>query len=168
MITVSETKLEGVLHISPDVFKDHRGQYVEVYNKELYKKKGISVDFVQDDIALSKKDVLRGMHGDQKTHKLVSCPYGTLFFVVANCNEQSPHFGTWQSFILSGENRHQIFIPSGYGIGYLVQSNEALFSYKQSTYYIPGVQFTYVWNDARFSIEWPITNPILSKRDTNA
>ena len=166
MIKVSETNLRGVLQISPDIFKDARGQFVETYNEELYKKSGITANFLQDDLSASKKDVLRGIHGDQETFKLVSCLYGTLFFVVVNCNEQSEDFGKWQQFILSDENRMQILVPPGYGNAYLVQSAYAIFSYKQSTYYDPKRQFSYMWNDSRFAIPWPITNPILSKRDT--
>lgn len=165
MIEVSKTNLEGVLRVVPDAFKDHRGQFVETYSKDLYKKNGIEVDFVEDDISRSSKDVLRGIHGDKETSKLVSCAYGTLFFVVVNCNEESLDFGKWQSFILSDENRLQIFVPPMHGMAYLVQSKEAIFTYKQSTYFVHGKQFSYRWDDPKFNITWPITNPILSERD---
>jgi len=166
MIQVSETNLPGVLHISPDIFKDDRGQFVETYNEELYKQNGVTATFVQDDFSASKKDVLRGIHGDPDTFKLVSCLYGTLFFVVINCNEKSKDFGKWQTFTLSDKNRIQILIPPRYGNAYLVQSEYGIFAYKQSTYYDPKRQFTYMWNDPRFAIPWPIKNPILSERDT--
>ena len=165
MIEVRKTQLAGVLQIVPDVFKDHRGQFVETYSEELYKQNGITADFVQDDFSRSKKDVLRGIHGDRMTSKLVSCIYGKLFFVVVNCQEASKKFGRWQSFTLSDENRMQIFVPAGYGIAYLAQSDEVVFTYKQNTYFVHGRQFSYRWNDPRFKIEWPITNPILSERD---
>ncbi|HEX9722261.1 MAG TPA: dTDP-4-dehydrorhamnose 3,5-epimerase [Candidatus Paceibacterota bacterium] len=165
MIQVSKTNLEGVLQIVPEAFKDQRGQFVETYNEALYKGKGVEVHFVQDDISRSKKDVLRGIHGDRKTSKLVSCIYGKLFFVVVDCREGSKNFGKWQSFELSDENRVQIFVPPMYGIAYLVQSEEAIFTYKQSTYFVQGKQFSYRWDDPRFKIKWPIINPILSKRD---
>lgn len=165
MISISETNLTGVLKIVPDVFKDFRGHFVETYSEELYKKNGIHISFVQDDIALSKKDVLRGIHGDNETFKLVSCLYGKLYYVVVNCDEQSPDFGAWQSFVLSDENMMQVLVPPKYGNAYLVQSAEAIFSYKQSTYYDAKRQFSYLWNDPRFGISWPIANPILSERD---
>jgi len=165
MITVEKTQLEGVLQIVPDVFKDHRGQFVETYNEELYKKNGVDVDFVQDDISRSKKDVLRGIHGDRETSKLVSCVYGKLYFVVVDCREGSKNFGKWQSFTLSDENRMQIFAPAGYGMAYLAQSGEVIFTYKQNTYFVHGKQFTYRWDDPTFKIEWPIANPIVSERD---
>lgn len=167
MIAVEKTQLEGVLKIVPDLFKDHRGAFVETYSEKLYREQGVEIDFVQDDISRSKKDVLRGIHGDAETAKLVSCIYGELFFVVVNCKEDSPGFGKWQSFDLTDKNRIQIFAPSGFGMAYLVRSEEAIFTYKQSTYFVPGRQFTYRWDDPRFKIEWPITNPILSARDTN-
>lgn len=75
MIRVKKTKLKGVLLIEPDIFEDFRGSYVEIYNEDLYKKNGIKIKFVQDDFAVSKKNVLRGIHGDNKTYKLISCPF---------------------------------------------------------------------------------------------
>ncbi|MDO8486244.1 MAG: dTDP-4-dehydrorhamnose 3,5-epimerase family protein [Candidatus Staskawiczbacteria bacterium] len=165
MIKVKKTKLKGVLQIIPDTFFDSRGKFVETYNKKLYKKHGIEADFMQDDISRSKKNVLRGIHGDKETSKLVSCVYGRLFFVVVNCNKKSRDFGKWQSFELSDENSVQVFVPPNYGIAYLVLSKEAIFTYKQSTYFIHGKQFTYRWDDPKFKIKWSIKNPILSKRD---
>jgi len=165
MRKVSKTKLEGVLQIFLDVFEDARGQFIETYNEEFYKEKGINVDFVQDDIAISTKNVLRGIHGDNKTWKLISCLYGKLYFVVVNCDKDSKDFGKWQDFILSDENRQQILLPPKHGNAYLVLSENTIFSYKQSTYYDSKGQFSYKWNDPRFNIKWPIKNPILSKRD---
>lgn len=165
MIKVKKTKLKGVLQIIPDAFLDHRGRFIETYNEKLYKENGINVDFVQDNISRSKKNVLRGIHGDRETFKLVSCVYGKLFFVVVNCKEESKDFGKWQSFELSDESRIQIFVPPLHGIAYLVRSREAIFTYKQSTYFVPGRQFTYRWDTPKFKIKWPIKNPILSERD---
>ncbi|MFH1462567.1 MAG: dTDP-4-dehydrorhamnose 3,5-epimerase family protein [bacterium] len=165
MIKVSKTKLNNVLLITPDTFKDFRGQYVEIYNEELYKKKGIKVKFIQDDIALSFKNVLRGIHGDLKTWKLISCLKGKIYVVVVNCDSQSKDFGKWQSFILSEENRQQVLIPPKHGNSYLTLSDISIFHYKQSTYYNRAGQFTYKWNDSKFKIRWPIKNPILSQRD---
>jgi dTDP-4-dehydrorhamnose 3,5-epimerase len=162
---VDKTELRGVLLVSLDVFKDHRGEYIETYNKKLYADNGIDVDFVQDDMSVSSKNVLRGIHGDSHTWKLVSCPYGKLYFVVVVCDAGSKQFGRWQSFILSEENRHQVLVPPKYGNAHLVLSEKAIFQYKQSSYYEPQLQFSYKWNDPRFKISWPVTEPILSKRD---
>ncbi len=166
MIKVSKTKLNGALLIKPDVFEDFRGQYIETYNEEIYKKNGIDIKFVQDDISVSQKNVLRGIHGDNQTWKLVSCLYGKFYLVVANCDEGSKNFGKWQAFTLSDENRLQVLIPPKHGNAHLILSDVAIFHYKQSTYY-QGMekQFTYKYNDPRFKIWWPIKNPIVSQRD---
>ena len=165
MIKFEKTNLDKVILITLDPFEDFRGQYVEIYNEELYRKNGIDIKFVQDDIALSSKNVLRGIHGDQETWKLVSCLWGKFYLVVVNCNTDSNDFGKWQSFILSDANRKQVLIPPKYGNSYLTLSEQSVFHYKQSTYYNPKSQFTYKWNDPRFKIWWPIKNPILSQRD---
>lgn len=162
---VSKTKLDGLLLIEPVAFEDHRGYYVETYNEALYREHGINVAFVQDDISVSTRHVLRGIHGDQKTWKLISCLYGKFYFVVVNCDKESPQFGQWESFVLSAANRKQVLVPPKFGNGHLVLSEEAIFHYKQNTYYEPGGQFTYVWNDPQLGIWWPIENPILSRRD---
>jgi len=165
MIKIKKTKLKNVWEIRPCVFRDFRGEFVETYNKKIYKDKKVLADFVQDDISVSKKNVLRGFHGDKKTWKLISCLYGKLYFVVLNCDKKSKGFGKWQDFILSDENRKQILVPPNYGNAYLVLSDKAIFCYKQSTYYNPKGQFTYKWDDPQFKVKWPINNPILSKRD---
>ena len=162
---VKKTKLKGVLTIELDSFKDFRGEYVETYNEALYKKAGIKTKFIQDDISTSKKNVLRGIHGDAKTWKLISCLYGEFYLVVVNCDKKSKDFGKWQSFILSDKNRMQVLVPANYGNAHLILSKTAIFHYKQSTYYNPKGQFTYLWNDPSLKIKWPIKNPILSKRD---
>jgi len=166
MITVEKTQLPGVLLIKPSVFDDFRGEYVETYNEELYRQNGIEVKFIQDDISVSSRNILRGLHGDQHTWKLISCMYGKFYLVVLNYNCDSPHFGKWQGFSLSDRNRWQVLIPPKHGNGHLVLSEQAIFHYKQSTLY-QGVeqQFTVAWNDPKFQIWWPIKNPILSRRD---
>lgn len=162
---VEKTSLDKVWVISPEVFEDHRGFYLETYNEEAYKKAGISIHFVQDDISISSRHVLRGLHGDRETWKLVSCLDGRFYLVVVNCEEGSLQFGRWLSFVLSDNNRKQVIVPPCFGVGHLVLSEKATFHYKQSTYYNPKIQFTYRWDDPRFRIWWPVKNPILSQRD---
>lgn len=165
MITIEKTKLSGVLLIKPVPFEDFRGYYLELYNKELYAQHGIMVDFVQDDVSMSRKNVLRGIHGDQKTWKLVSCLFGSFYLVVVNCDEASTDFGKWESFTLSAQNRLQVLIPPKHGNGHVVTTDSAIFHYKQSEYYVSGQKFIYRYDDPRFGIVWPIKDPILSKRD---
>ena len=163
---VSKTKLDGVLLIEPPtIFKDFRGTYVETYNEKLYRAAGIDVKFIQDDISVSAKNVLRGIHGDDVTWKLVSCLHGEFYLVVLNCDTESEKFGQWQSFVLSENNRQQVLIPPKHGNGHLVLSETAIFHYKQSTYYDRSKQLTCKWNDPEFDIRWPIKEPIVSQRD---
>jgi dTDP-4-dehydrorhamnose 3,5-epimerase len=163
---VQTTKLEGVLLIQPPtVFEDSRGTYVETYNEQLYRDSGVDVTFVQDDISVSSRHVLRGIHGDAETWKLVSCLYGKFYLVVVNGDKESSEYGRWQGFTLSEHNRLQVLIPPRHGNGHVVMSEQAIFHYKQSTYYNPKGQFTIVWNDPAFNIWWPVKRPILSRRD---
>ncbi len=162
---VCKTNLKSVLLIKLDVFEDFRGEYIEIYNEALYNEKGVDVKFIQDDISVSTRDVLRGIHGDNCTWKLISCLYGRFYLVVVNCDTKSKEFGKWRSFVLSDRNRLQVLVPPTYGNAHLVLSDMAIFHYKQSTYYEPSKQFTYKWNDTTLKIWWPIKNPILSQRD---
>jgi dTDP-4-dehydrorhamnose 3,5-epimerase len=163
---VTKTKLEGVLLIKPPtVFEDSRGTYVETYNQELYHNAGITVPFVQDDISTSSRHVLRGIHGDSETWKLVSCLYGKFYLVVLNHDKESRQYGQWESFTLSDNNRLQVLIPPKFGNGHVVLSETAIFHYKQNTYYNRAGQFTVVWNDPQFKMWWPVSHPIISQRD---
>ena len=162
---VTKTKLDGVLFIKLEAFEDHRGYYLETYNEKLYNEHGIAVKFVQDDISVSTHRVLRGIHGDAETWKLVSCLYGKFYLVVVNCDRESGDFGKWQSFVLSDTNQCQVLIPPKHGNGHVVLSERAIFHYKQNTYYNPKGQFTYKWNDPQLDLWWPVRNPILSQRD---
>lgn len=163
---VALTDLEGVLLIKPDIFEDHRGQFIELYNKGEFLKHNITTEFLQDDISTAAKNVLKGIHGDSVTTKLVSCIYGKLYFVIIDHRQGIDTFGKWQSFILSDRNRYQILIPPGFGNGFLALENNSIFSYKQSTYYDRSKQFTIKWNDENFNIFWPCKDPILSMRDS--
>lgn len=164
---VTKTKLDEVLLIKPPTdFKDFRGEYVETYNEKLYNEAGIKVKFIQDDISVSSHHVLRGIHGDDVTYKLISCLYGKFYLVVVNWDEGSPQYRRWDSFELSDENRLQVLIPPKFGNGHVVLSKLAIFHYKQNTYYDRSRQFTILWNDPALKISWPVKNPVLSKRDS--
>lgn len=162
----AKTKLDGVLLITPPtIFEDHRGAYVETYNKELYKLAGVDLEFIQDDISTSSRHVLRGIHGDATTWKLVSCLHGRFYLVVVNWDETSPQYKQWEGFVLSDQNHQQVLIPPRFGNGHVVTSETAIFHYKQTTYYNRAAQFTIPWNDPELNIWWPIKTPILSRRD---
>ena len=165
MITVEKTSLDGVFLVKPSVHEDARGNFYETYNEKDYKAAGLTATFVQDDVSRSVQGVLKGMHGDPGTYKLVQCTAGKVYAVILNCDETSPDFGKWESFILSDENKHQLYIPPMYGNGYYVLSDYAVYTYKQSTYYGEYKQFTYKYNDERFGIVWPDEAKVVSERD---
>jgi len=162
---VKNTNLCGVKLIATDRFEDYRGELGGVYDSSKYVAAGLDAKFMYDMVSMSYKNVLRGMHGDSETTKLVQCLYGTVYSVVVNCDESSPHFGQWQSFILSDKNHYQLYIPPFYGNGYYVLSDSSIFTYKMTKAHSDN-QFTYAWNDKRFNIRWPVDNPILSERDS--
>lgn len=166
-LQIRNTSLEGVLEILPTTnFEDFRGTYVEIYNEELFREAGLNQDFTQDDISTSYKGVLRGIHGDNKTWKLISCLKGSFYLVVINNDSSSAEFGKWEGFTLSETNRKQILVPPKFGNGHLVISESAIFHYKQTTYYNREDQFTLMWNDKNLNIWWPTDSPILSQRDS--
>lgn len=100
-MNVEKSELDGVILIKLDCFEDHRGEYVELYNRQRYHTEGIDVDFVEDDISIATRGVIKGIHGDPVTWKLISCLHGKFYLVVINYDETSVNFGKWQSFVLS-------------------------------------------------------------------
>ncbi len=165
-LKVEKTELDGVLVVHPPTqHEDFRGDYVETYSRELYREAGIVDDFVQDDYSTSTRHVLRGIHGDAKTVKLISCLYGRIYVVVVNNDPDSKQYRKWQSFTLSSTNRLQVRIPGKFGNAFVVLSDVAVFHYKQTTYYDRPGQFTIRWDDPAYKFWWPIKNPILSQRD---
>jgi len=165
-VKVEKSALDGVLLITPPtLFEDWRGEYVETYNEQLYREHGIDVRFLQDDISVSDRHVLRGLHGDATTWKLISCLHGKFYLVVVNNDPDSSQYRKWTSFVLSDTNRKQVLIPPKFGNGHLVLSDKAIFHYKQNTYYDRAGQFTLLWNDPDLGLWWPVSNPLVSRRD---
>ncbi len=166
-----KTDIPGVLLIEPKVFGDDRGWFVETWQQERYAEHGMPGSFVQDNQAFSQRGVLRGLHL-QHPHgqgKLVQVISGEVFDVAVDVRRGSPYFGRWVGANLSGENKHQFYVPEGFAHGYCVLSEEALFSYKCTDNYHPETQFSIRWNDPDLGIEWPLTeNPILSDKDRDA
>ena len=145
-------------------FKDHRGYYWTSWKKGSVK----NMQFNHDKFSLSKKNVLRGLHGDNKTWKLVSCAFGKFFIVVVNCEKNSKDFLKWKSWTLSHSNGIQLLIPPNYANGYLCLSDCCLLHYKlfyKGSYFDNKKQFSIKWNDPLINTKWPIKKPILSKRD---
>ena len=166
-LDVKPTSLKSVLMIvPPTIFEDYRGLYIETYNEKLYNQEGIDVKFVADSFIISDKNVLRGIHGDSKTWKLVNCLHGRFYIVIINCDESSLEFGKWASFTLSETNRKQLLVPPKHGIGHLILSEKVIYHYKQTEYYEDKEEFVYRWDDKKFNINWGIKYPILSEKDT--
>jgi dTDP-4-dehydrorhamnose 3,5-epimerase len=154
--------IEGLELITPDVFRDHRGENVEIWNK-LDSKPGI--EFVQDNISVSHWNVLRGLHGDFETWKLVQCLHGVIWMAIVDCRRKSPTYGAiWQD-TMSWRSQGQLLIPPGCANGHYCLTESCIFHYKMSQYYFPNKQFTLKWNTP--GIRWPLveTTPILSDRD---
>lgn len=162
------SKIDELYTFEPDQFSDHRGIYIETFNKEQFKKHS-DIEFIQDDISKSTKGVFRGLHGDGKTWKLVSCIYGEMKLIIVNCNQKSAFFGKKYTFNLSVDNYLQVLIPPFYANGHQVLSEEAIFNYKQSSYYGDCNQFS-------INISSPILGKeritddklILSQRDSSS
>lgn len=163
---VGAGELFGVRVFVPEAFHDHRGSYVELFDTEKYRAACGGVEFVQDDISTSHAGVLRGLHGDYVTTKLVSVLHGRGYALIADNRPSSPTYRRWQSLELSGENRRQLLLPPGIGNAILALEGPLVYWYKQDTHFVPGRQFTIRWDDPDWGFEWPIADPILSTRDT--
>ena len=145
-------------------FKDHRGYYWSSWKKGSIN----NIKFNHDKFSLSKKNVLRGLHGDNKTWKLISCAYGKFYIVVVDCEKKSNTYLKWKSWMLSHKNGLQLLIPPNYANGHFCMSDYCLFHYKlfyKGSYLGPKKQFSLKWNDPKLKIKWPTTKPVLSNRD---
>jgi len=162
-----ETSLPGVCLIEPSAFEDERGFFFESYHEIKFAGLGIPVRFVQDNHARSVKHTLRGLHY-QIRHpqaKLCRVVQGEVLDVVVDVRHGSPHFGKWESGVLSALNRRQMYVPPGFAHGYLVLSETAEFLYKCSDFYHPEYERGVLWNDPEIGINWGVEAPILSDRD---
>ena len=150
--------------ITSDNYADKRGL---IWTS--WKKNNLDLNFEHDKFSFSKKNVLRGLHYDNKTWKLISCPYGKIFFVVVNCNSSSKDYLKYKSWILDQKKNIQILVPPMYANGHLCLSDSCLFHYKLSykgKYFDIDKQKVIKWDDSRVNIKWPIkSKPIMSKRD---
>lgn len=156
--------LKEVSLIEPNIFYDHRGEYVETWNIEQYKELN-DIEWKQDSFSTSVKNTLRGLHGDSTTWKLIQCLKGSIMLVVVDCRHESRTYLKHDIFYLNEKNRHQVLIPPMFANGHYV-IEDCIFSYKQSTLYTGAQnQFTLRWDDPSLNIVWPSKDPILSSRD---
>lgn len=166
---VTPTAIPDVLIIEPKVFTDHRGFFLESFNQRDWEKyTGLDTTFVQENHSQSTQGVLRGLHYQirQAQGKLVRAIIGEVFDVAVDLRKSSPTFGKWVGVVLSAENKKQLWIPAGFGHGFVVLSTKAEFLYRTTDYWAPEHERTIIWNDPVIDVKWPITGePILSEKD---
>ena len=169
-MNVIETDLPGILILEPRVFGDERGFFMESWNGRRYEELGIPNSFVQDNLSFSARGVLRGLHfqNPRAQGKLVSVLRGEVFDVAVDIRTGSPTFGRWTGATLSAENKRQFWVPPDFAHGFVVTSEDALFSYKCTDYYAPEHDGSILWNDPEIGIRWPVENPTLSGKDVSA
>ena len=168
-----ETSLPGPIKIIPSVHKDERGYFMETWQAERYRGAGIDADFVQDNVSQSSKGTLRGLHYqiNQPQGKLLRVVSGEVFDVAVGLRKSSPQYGQWVGVVISSENKHQLWVPPGFGHGFLVLSDSAEFVYKCTDYYAPEFERAIRWDDPDIGIEWPLSageHPVLSAKDAAA
>ena len=163
-------EIEDVILVTPKVFGDSRGFFMESYQKSAFEKNGISNDFSQDNHSKSTKGVLRGLHyqtNPKAQAKLVRCSRGKILDVAVDIRKDSPTFGKWVGEVLSEENKNMLYIPAGFAHGFVVLSDEAELLYKASNEYSPENDRGVRWNDPDINVKWGIDfEPLISEKDS--
>ncbi len=162
-------KIKDLLLIKPRLFEDDRGLFYESFNERKYKEiLGNEIDFIQDNISISKENVLRGLHFQKPPFaqgKLVTVLKGSVLDVAVDLRKDSDTYGQYEIVELSDKNKLQFWIPPGFAHGFCALEENTIFSYKCTAYYSPEHEETILWNDPRLAIEWKIINPIISEKD---
>ncbi len=162
------TEIKGLIILEPSVFKDERGHFLEFYNSNEFHDNGIDVEFVQDNLSLSKKGVVRGLHFQEHPYeqgKLVRVAFGSALDVVLDLRKDSPTFGKTYSLILSSENNSMLWIPAGFAHGFEALSENVVFVYKVTKYYNQASEKGIRYNDPDLNIKWMTNEPIVSEKD---
>lgn len=169
---IKSTPLKDCFIIEPTIIEDSRGYFIEKYNERKFEElTGMNGHFVQDNISKSSYGVLRGVHlqkGEHAQAKLVSCLEGKVWDVAVDLRRDSPTFGQWFGVELSAENKLQFYVPRGFGHGFSVLSETAIFSYKCDNFYQKDAEGGFIWNDDEVNIDWkiPSKDVILSDKDS--
>lgn len=169
LMKFEKTKLDGVVIITPDVFGDHRGFFMESWSERKMEEAGLHYNFVQDNHSMSSvRGTLRGIHfqkGDKAQAKLVRCVRGAVLDVAVDLRHASPTYKQWVAVELSAENKKQLLIPRGFGHGFVTLTDEVEFLYKADNYYAPEADGGIRWNDPEIAVDWGVEKPILSAKD---
>lgn len=170
MLNFFRTPIPDVVLVTPDVFGDDRGFFMETYRADQFVAAGIRARFVQDNHSGSQQGVLRGLHYQikQPQGKLIRALAGEIFDVAVDIRVSSPTFGQWVGYVLSAINKQQLWVPEGFAHGFYVMSEWAEVAYKATNYYAPQYERSILWDDPQLGIEWPIipgTKPVLSSKD---
>ncbi|WP_154224658.1 dTDP-4-dehydrorhamnose 3,5-epimerase [Marinicella rhabdoformis] len=167
---VTESKLQGVKTIEPQVFGDARGYFMESWQQDRYKEAGIKETFIQSNVSKSSRGVLRGLHfqNPNPQGKLVYVLSGEVYDVAVDIRVGSPTFGQHEGIVLSENNHKQFYVPEGFAHGFCVLSETATFAYMCTNYYDPSAEASLLWNDDDLAIDWPIDSPSLSDKDNKA
>jgi len=167
-IRISATELPGILLIEPRVFEDQRGFFLETHHQRKYSQAGLDVNFVQDNHSHSRLNTLRGLHY-QLAHpqgKLIYATSGEIFDVAVDLRRSSSTFRKWYGVRLSSETHLQIYIPPGFAHGFCVLSDSADVVYKCTEFYDAEDELGVLWSDPDIGIRWPISQPLLSAKDS--
>jgi dTDP-4-dehydrorhamnose 3,5-epimerase len=169
-IYAENTSLNGVLVVTPEVFQDKRGFFLEVFRADLYKNEGLPTEFVQFNHSGSVKNTVRGLHfqWDPPMGKLMRVSRGTAFLVAVDIRTGSPTLGKWFGTTLSEQDRRLIWAPAGFARGFAVLSDFAEIEYLTTGIYNQAGESGVLWNDPAIGIKWPVTDPILSGKDAQA
>lgn len=165
---VKSYDIRDVKLLTPRIFRDRRGFFVESYNQRAFAEAGITTTFVQDNHSRSVKGTLRGLHFqvNEEQAKLVRCIRGRIFDVAVDIRPGSPTFGQWVGEELSEDNMSQLFVPRGFAHGFQVLSETAEITYKCDGFYSPKDERGIIWNDPKLAIQWPGEGePVLSDKD---
>ena len=166
-MNVLTCEIPGLVIIEPKVFGDARGYFMETWNQQRYREVGLDCNFVQDNISVSRRGILRGLHfqNPKGQGKLVCALQGEVFDVAVDLRKNSPTFGRWHGLTLSAENKRQFFVPAGFAHGFAVLSETAMFAYKCTEFYTPQNEMALLWNDPEVGVQWPLEAPQLSDKD---
>lgn len=172
MINVIKTDIDGLYVIEPQIHQDSRGYFIEIYNQKEFNQAGLDMKFIQENLSVSKKGVLRGMHYQKKfpQGKLIRVINGAIYDVVIDMRKNSKTYKKWYGIELNDINNKQLYVPYGFAHGFYVLSDIAKVNYKVTDYWHPNDEIGILWNDPTINIKWPISKectPIIAEKDKN-